>query len=81
MRGAELPQSDCMGAMENAPLKKDMPQRNSRVCGMCVACALPNFLPGDSLLELLCGASCCVFAHDVDKGGIATPPALPPPIA
>lgn len=81
MPGSKLTQSDCMGAMDDAPLNKDMPRRNNPVCGMCAACALPIQSLGAALTEPLYGASSATFAHDVDKGGIATPPALPPPIA
>ena len=74
-------QGDCMGAMEHDGTNKDVPRKGSPVCGMCMGCALPILLQGASLTELLYGSSNVLFAHDANKSGIATPPALPPPIA
>ena len=59
---------------------KKLPGGNSdNTCGMCATCAV--LVPAPPLTELLVRGHEVVFTHDVDRSGIAMPPALPPPIA
>lgn len=68
--------ADCMD-MDHG---KNMPAKNTgNDCGLCVACGLP--ISATLLTEGVYRSSEAVFAHDVNRNGIAILPALPPPIA
>jgi hypothetical protein len=73
-------QNDCMGAAEHSRTGKNLPCKNAdNNCGMCVTCGIP--ISGALLSERLSRRSEAVFTQDVNRNGIATLPALPPPIA
>jgi hypothetical protein len=71
---------DCMGMVDPGTTNKNLPGKNSdNACGMCATCAV--LVSEAPLAELLVRGHEVVFARDVDRSGIAIPPALPPPIA
>jgi hypothetical protein len=73
-------QNDCMGAAEHSTTDKNLPCKNGdNSCGMCVTCSIP--IQEALLSERLSRRSEAVFTQDVNQNGIATLPALPPPIA
>jgi len=76
-------QNCCAGAVERGAPNKNAPCKNTDGgCALCTACGLPiALLQESSLAELLYRSSETVFMHSVNRNGIATPPALPPPIA
>lgn len=76
-------QNCCNPTAERSTPSKNTPCKNTNGgCALCTACALPIvLLQESSLAELLYRSSETVFMHNVNRNGIATPPALPPPIA
>lgn len=75
-------QNDCMAMMNKTAPNKGTPCKSSNMnCGICTACALPVTLIQDSSpIQLLNRGERAAFTHDVNRSGIANPPALPPPI-
>jgi hypothetical protein len=74
-------QSDCMAMMNKTAPNKGTPCKSSDMnCGICTACALPVTLIQDSSPVQLDRGERVAFTHDVNRSGIANPPALPPPI-
>jgi hypothetical protein len=76
-------QNCCNPAAERGTPSKNAPCKNTDSgCALCTACALPiALLQESSLAELLYRSGETVLTHNVNRNGIATPPALPPPIA
>ncbi|MBN9534634.1 MAG: hypothetical protein J0H10_14895 [Alphaproteobacteria bacterium] len=76
-------QNCCNPTAERGTPNKNAPCKNTDGgCALCTACALPiALLPEASLAELLYRSAETVLTHNVNRNGIATPPALPPPIA
>jgi hypothetical protein len=73
-------QNDCMDAVKHDGSSKDMPGKTTdNACGMCATCGVP--ISEALLSERLSRRGETVFTHDVSRSGIATLPALPPPIA
>jgi hypothetical protein len=67
-----------MGTVQHGD--KNLPAKNTdNSCGMCVSCGIP--ISAALLTQGLYRSSEAVFAHDVNRNGIAILPALPPPIA
>lgn len=75
-------QSDCMAMMDKQAPSKGTPCKSPDMnCGVCTSCALPVTLIQDSSpIQLLNRGERAAFTHDVNRSGIANPPALPPPI-
>lgn len=75
-------QSDCMAMMDKHAPSKGTPCKSSDMnCGVCTSCALPvGLILNSSPVQLLDRGEKAVFTHDVNRSGIASPPALPPPI-
>jgi hypothetical protein len=76
-------QNCCNSTAERGTPSKNAPCKNTDGgCALCTACGLPiALLQESSLAELLYRSSETVFMHNVNRNGIATLPALPPPIA
>jgi hypothetical protein len=76
-------QNCCNPTAERGAPNKNAPCKNiDGGCALCTACGLPIALLSEaSLAELLYRSGETVFTHNVNRNGIATPPALPPPIA
>jgi hypothetical protein len=76
-------QNCCKPTAERGTPSKNAPCKNTDgSCALCTACALPiALLQESSLAELLYRSGETVLTHNVNRNGIATPPALPPPIA
>lgn len=75
-------QSDCMAIMDKQAPSKGTPCKSPDMnCGVCTSCALPvGQIQNSSLVQLLDRGERAAFTHDVNRSGIANPPALPPPI-
>lgn len=75
-------QGDCMAMMDKHAPSKGTPCKSPDMnCGVCTSCALPvGLIQNSSLVQLLDRGERAAFAHDVNRSGIANPPALPPPI-
>lgn len=76
-------QDDCMTMMGKSTPKQNAPAKapDSSCAGVCMTCALPVALIGEALqAPVLRGDDEGVFAYDVNRSDISTPPALPPPI-
>ncbi|MBS0275517.1 MAG: hypothetical protein JSR55_14310 [Proteobacteria bacterium] len=75
-------QSDCMAMMDKHAPSKGTPCKSPDMnCGVCTSCALPvGLVQNSSPVQFLDRGEKAVFTHDVNRSGIANPPALPPPI-
>lgn len=75
--------NDCMSTMDRSMSKKNVPCKgsDSGCAAVCTSCALPiALLDGSALLPMLYRGGDDLLAADVNRNGIRTPPALPPPI-
>jgi hypothetical protein len=73
-------QNDCMDVAGHGATGKSLPGKSTgNNCGMCATCGIA--ISGALLSEQLSRRGEAVFTHDVNRSGIATLPALPPPIA
>jgi hypothetical protein len=75
-------QSDCMAMMDKHAPSKGTPCKSPDMnCGVCTSCALPvGLVQNSSPVQFLDRGERAAFTHDVNRSGIANPPALPPPI-
>jgi len=72
--------STCMGG-KDAPAKQAPCKSTDSSCAVCVACAVNVGLTAEiSPVQFLYARNSGVFAPDVNPDGIASLPALPPPI-
>lgn len=74
--------SDCMAMMAKSTSQKNMPCKNpdGSCAAVCMSCALPIALLAESLVPMLGHDSDGNFTSDVNRNGVSSPPALPPPI-
>ncbi|MBI1331205.1 MAG: hypothetical protein GC166_15015 [Alphaproteobacteria bacterium] len=81
MPGMDMP-SSCMTAYDKGVSGKTIPCKNTDGgCAVCTSCAVPAvMLEQTSPVRLLVRDREVVFTRDVNRNGIAVPPALPPPI-
>lgn len=76
-------QTDCMTMMAKTTPAKNAPCKNPGGCcaAVCTSCALPIAAIGETTpLLMLRDGDEGMLAYDVNRSGISTPPALPPPI-
>ena len=76
-------QSNCMAMMHESTSHKNLPCKNSDggCAAVCTSCALPVALLVETLsVPMLHDNDEGGSASDVNRSGISSPPALPPPI-
>lgn len=81
MPGMAMP--DCMTMMGKSTPKQNAPCKSpdGGCAAVCTSCALPVALIDETVpAPVLLGDDDGVFANDMNRSDISTPPALPPPI-